>query len=74
MNMAMKEIETDYVERLGCELYGVDYDEFTDFLNHNSLNRSLNEEDFGKEKCDNFYNVIAFCDGYMKATFEMLRR
>jgi hypothetical protein len=54
----------DNVEKLACKLYGVEYPEYMGFIDTQSLNRSLNEEDYGKEKTDAFYSVLSFVDGY----------
>jgi len=62
-------VAKDYadVEKMACSLYQIDYEEFVNFIQHNSLNRALHEEDYGKEKSDKFYSVLSFVDGYNKA-------
>ena len=55
------------VEEYACQRYGVDVQEYTNFIETCSLNRALTEEDFGKEKSDDFYSVLSFIDGFTAA-------
>lgn len=55
------------IEEFACKRYGVDVEEYINFIETCSLNRALIEEDYGEEKSDDFYSVLSFIDGFTAA-------